>query len=58
MFHGASRICIACFYTWYDPNDPIDVTKPAEIKAAVLRAEAAGTYPFPSTEPGIARTIG
>jgi hypothetical protein len=46
MWHGRDRICLACFYVWYDPDGAIDVTKPEQIKAAVLKAEAAGTYPF------------
>jgi len=45
-WHGNRRICLACFFVWYDPNDNIDVTKPDEIKAAVLAAEEAGRYPF------------
>lgn len=55
LWHGQSQICIACFYVWYDPTGPIDVTKPAQIKAEVLRCEAAGTYPFTSQQPGIQR---
>lgn len=55
MWHGKARICLACFFVWYDPSEDIDVTDPAQIKAAVLRAEAVGKYPFPSTKPGIAR---
>jgi hypothetical protein len=51
MWHGGSRICRACFALWYD-NGIVD---PVTLKAEVLRCEAEGRYPFPSTGIGIAR---
>lgn len=55
LWHGRSKICIACFYVWYDPTGPVDVTRPEQVKAEVLRCEAAGVYPFTSRRPGIQR---
>lgn len=43
-WHGQSRICIACFYVWYD--GPVDGTDPEAVAAYVLQAETAGTFPF------------
>jgi hypothetical protein len=40
MWHGESRI--ACFHVWYGTG----LVEPAEIKAYVLAAEAAATWPF------------
>jgi hypothetical protein len=57
MWHGHSRICLACFYVWYDPSDGIDVADPAQVAAAVHAAEAAGTYPFGGTDDGDNRLI-
>ena len=57
MWHGEDRICRACFAVWYDPSEPIDVTDRSQIKDAVLRAEAAGSYPFPNVRPGYARVV-
>ena len=42
MWHGTDSICLPCFFVWYDSG----VTDKAEIKAYVLAAEAAGTWPF------------
>ena len=47
-------LCRACFMTWYDGDGPINSRDIASIKAEVLRAEAAGTFPFPGGR-GVAR---
>jgi hypothetical protein len=51
VWHGPARICRACFYLWYEYG----IVDPVALKAEVLACEAAGRYPFPSTEIGIAR---
>lgn len=48
MWHGEHRICLACFYVWYDSG----CEGPAAIKAYVLNAEATGKWPF--AKPGLA----
>jgi hypothetical protein len=45
MWHGQARICMACFYVWYDCGDETS-SDPARIKAYVLNAEAKGEWPF------------
>jgi hypothetical protein len=42
-WHWPTAVCLACFYVWYDVGD---MTDPERIKAYVLAAEAAGTWPF------------
>ena len=43
-WHGNAKICLACFYVWYD--GPCDSGDPAQIAAEVLEAERIGAYPF------------
>lgn len=45
-WHGDSQICSACFMVWYDSG----FVERDKIKAEVLRAEAAGTFPFPAAD--------
>lgn len=45
MWHGQSRICRPCFWTWYDPDRNIDVTDPAQVKAERLRKYGTRDYP-------------
>ena len=47
-------LCRACFMTWYD--GPVNHRDPVAIKVEVLRAEAAGTFPFPGGR-GVARVM-
>jgi hypothetical protein len=55
-WHGESRICVACFYVWYDPSGDIDATDPAQVAAEVLAAESAGVWPFgPNADPRVWR---
>jgi hypothetical protein len=42
MWHHDHRVCLACFYVWYDEG----LTQPEEIKNFVLKAEADRTFPF------------
>jgi hypothetical protein len=48
-WHGGARICIACFYVWYDEG----IVDPAVLGPTVLKREAAGKWPFP--DPALAR---
>jgi hypothetical protein len=41
-WHGKARICLPCFYVWYDCN----MIEPEKIRAYVLAAEAEGRWPF------------
>ena len=51
VWHGEARICIACFYVWYD----VGLTDPATLATEVLAREAAGRWPFPSDVHGVER---
>ena len=51
FWHAPHRICHACFAVWYDGG----LIDPAMIKAAVLRGEATGTFPFPCPGTGADR---
>lgn len=51
MWHGRHRICIACFFVWYDDA----ITSPGILGAEIVYRETIGAWPFPSDEPGIAR---
>jgi hypothetical protein len=42
MWHHDQRVCLACFYVWYDCG----LTAQDEIKAFVLKAEADRSFPF------------
>lgn len=42
MWHHDHRVCLACFYVWYDTG----LTSPAEIKDYVLKAEHERAFPF------------
>lgn len=50
-WHGEHRLCLACFFVWYEGGGP----KPDEIKAEVLAAEATGVFPFTSDDPRLRR---
>jgi hypothetical protein len=41
-WHGASQICLACFYVWYDCG----LTNPQEVALMVLECERTRKYPF------------
>ncbi len=46
QWHGDHAICAACFAVWYEYGK----TCIEDIKIEVLRAETAGTFPFPNTD--------
>jgi hypothetical protein len=35
MWHGEDRICLECFYEWYDPDDPLTTFGNATSKARI-----------------------
>lgn len=44
-WHSAP-ICNPCFKVWYDPDENIDMTDPAQVGALSLKLKAAGKYPW------------
>jgi hypothetical protein len=44
--HGDRPICAPCFMVWYDPDEEIDSTNPAEVGALSLKLKAAGRFPW------------
>jgi hypothetical protein len=42
MWHHYHRICLACFYVWYDTG----LVEPIAIKDYVLKAEGENVWPF------------
>jgi hypothetical protein len=45
MWHGDSRICLECFYQWYDPDGAVDPTDPVSIGNHVRKKH--GLEPLP-----------
>lgn len=48
-FWHSTPICWPCFMIWYDPDEPIDVTKPEAVGRLSLKLKAEGKWPW-STE--------
>lgn len=45
-WHGSNLICGPCFAVWYDPDEAIDQTSPAEVGRLSLKLKAAGKPPW------------
>jgi hypothetical protein len=47
-WHG-TPICSPCFIVWYDPDEDIDNTDPAQVGALSLKLKAQGKFPWDGT---------
>jgi hypothetical protein len=46
LWHGQHRICVACFYVWYDEG----ITDPDVLGPEIVRRERVNAWPFPDTQ--------